>query len=176
MDVPQKIKERVLELLRQEEGNRVKSKKIQRTRGKRLKKINELRRARKEELGQASEIVADWVLRLHLSVILRDIRKVRPVLEIFSAKFWLGEPSPEDAQARAVINLHADGKVEYCEQRNTSHGQSRYPQTLTDNLNSSAFREFCNNLIRILHPLYLLQFAEAIGTGKVWDCIERSLR
>jgi len=135
-----------------------------------------LRKTRKQELKEAAEIAEDWLFNLRFSLELGQIHKVRMSLEVFGAKFWRGEPCLGDTHAWAVIEIYPDGKIEYCEKYNTSHGQSRHPWLLVSCLSSSTYEELRYSLIHILHPEYLIQFAEAIRSGKVWECIEQSLR
>ncbi len=130
-------------------------------------KLDELRGSMMKELQSAATRISNWIEEL---MNMEDGRKLFQLVErvsIFSARFFIGEPSPPGSiTTLARITLHNNGNVDYIE----SHkARDHVPITLGRSPLSM------NTLIENLHPDFLLQLDENISKGEVWKFIEASL-
>lgn len=168
MDVPQKIKNRIYEIILQNEAHENNIRKAEEAHRARLKKIDDLREARLGLLTDTAEFVGNWVCELEQNEELKKVGKLRSKITLFVAHFWLGEPaSTTQITTCAKLSLNMKESVLVYDELHKGRVSSQIVLP---------YHSGFSCLVQLLHPEFLLQFAESIRNGKVWDYIEQSLK
>lgn len=176
MNVPQKIKDRIAEIIAKDEEFEEKKRKDQEAERNRLEKIRCMRVALEDDLSAGAHIILSWIYRFWNNPEIHEVFKIRNSICVFGGCYLDGEPTT-DRHAWAVVEITHLKEVCYRERYNISMGgSSRHEKILGAFTSFDARQLLFRALIDNLHPEYLLQFAEAIKSGKVWDHIERSLQ
>lgn len=175
MDVPQKVKDRIAEIILENEQHEGKLRKAEEAERKRLEKIRCMRVALEDDLSAAAHRIMNWVYLFWNNPEIHEVFKIRNSVCIFGSRYLDCEPTT-DKHAWAVIEVTHSKEIIYREQYHTSMGgSSRLKKTLGDFACFDERQALHRALIDNLHPDYLLQFAEAVRTGKVWDHVLRFL-
>ncbi len=179
MDVPQKVKDIIAKKILENEKLEEDKLKAQEAEKNRLEKIRCMRVALEDDLLAGAQIITDWLFQFWNNPEIQKGFKVRRSICVFGERYFDGAPTT-DRHAWAVIEAGYAGTIKYCERRNTSMGSGSRRKTMLGVIVESPFSDAWQLLLRALidnlHPQYLLQFAEAVKSGKVWDYVERSLR
>lgn len=176
MDIPQKIKDRIAKIILEDEQHEENKRKAEEAEKNRLEKIHHMRVALEDDLLAGAHVVMRWIYRFWNDPEIHEVFKIRNSICIFRGRYLNGEPTT-DKHAWAVIETTHSKEIIYREQYKTSMGgSSRLKKTLGDFTSFDAQQLLLRALIDNLHPDFLLQFAEAVRSGKVWEHIERSLR
>lgn len=171
--IPQSIRDRVAKKEADEKARKEAELQRQEREQDELKKINELRASKRSQLEAEALFIVGW-----LRDFLEDPESKQlfgmHTIDIFGAKFYNCRPTT-DRHVWAKMSLQFEiGYLFYKEAYNTPMGSSTN-RKMQFNLN--LLRDFAveNDMVNMLHPDYILQFAEAIRSGKVWEFVERSI-
>lgn|GEM_PF-3495470 len=137
----------------------------------RLRKIDDLRQSRREELVAACLAIDAWVRRFEETAAPSIWRLNGGAgIVIFSARFQRGEPMPNDAHASAKLLLGPPGKkaaqrLVYDEQYATSNGTSVHPLPLLSVM----------YLWQKTHPDFVLRCAAHLSGPDAWKHVRAEL-
>ena len=163
MDLVQK---KVEEKRREEEAEKREQEAIDR----RNRELRELKESQKEELIEISQKIVAWLKEFYESADGELILKTAKSVDIFLAKFWLGEPIiVPDVVCRAVITFRSNGEIIYKEKHKGRVSEEISLGRTYEKVGLPAA------LYDSLHPEFLRQWLEAIENGKVWERIEMEL-
>ena len=163
-----KIPESVLKKLQELEQKKQDRKNAARREKRRQKKVADALKKMKEdrmpELIAVAEAVTKWIGEFYESVEGRRLLKLTSQLRIFCSAYWQGFPVPEAHRTTfAVISLDDKGNVTYGERYNGFQAHEIY-------LDMNPVNPMV--LVEALHPDYLVELAEHLVSGAVWDYIE----
>ncbi len=167
MKIPQNIMKRVEDLV--DENKKIEIAERKRTKEKRIKEdeLEDLKKLHSVQLNAHARKVLSWIWEFYSSEdgekFFRQIHTIR----IFCAPFWLGLPVPEaHGTTFATIEVNKHGNVSYGE---------RYKGMPAHTINLGKIPIVPELLVEKLHPDYLIQLAEHLESGAVWDYIESAM-
>jgi hypothetical protein len=171
MEIPQKIQNKVANRIAALNAKREVEERAREWERRQREEIEDLRNSIRAELDAEAGFIAGWLLELWEDVKTWQTVNEKNALVIFGAPFLNGRPVT-DRHAWAVIELEVEcGRLFYREKQGMAMEQAGllavdlYPVQVGG-----------KQLADKLHPDYLLRFAEAIRSGKVWDFMEQSIR
>jgi hypothetical protein len=179
MEVPKKIIDKVNSIIAEKNAQCAREEAAKQKELAEQEKMATEKKSRCKELGQAADIIIEWLRKFYGNPDALRIFSVKKDIMLFVDKFWMGRPEPNSQSTWAKIEI-ARNEMFYreCHKGHVLHeeclGFTRDIETgfyITQAIGECLRAE----LIGKLHPDFLLAFASAVKNGKIWKRIEQSL-